>query len=237
VITVDPRDADVIGDLGTRAGRQEVVARVSGLADGVLDGLVVIPPMALGVAGIQAGAAVMSTSYFGSVAVLEGLRPALARNGHAAVVLGTTWSSEPLRWPLELERLCLRGDEDRARVLSGTIGTRSAHAATMAALARYVRRHALTSDWIGAGIRLNTVAPGIATPLRLSPDLNEDRSLRELERFRGLAEAVADRIVFVLGPEARALWSSALDAGVPDLGDAEALASGTLVASHVGGRR
>jgi NAD(P)-dependent dehydrogenase (short-subunit alcohol dehydrogenase family) len=237
VITVDLRDADVVGDLGTQAGRQEAVARVSGLSDGVLDGLVVIPRTAFGAAGVHAGAAVMSTSYFGSVAVLEGLQPALARSGHAAVVLATTWSREPLCWPTELERLCLRAEEDRARALSATIGTMSAHAASMAALARYVRRHALTPAWIGADIRLGTVAPGIVGPLRLSADLNEDQSIRDLERFHGLAEAIADRIVFVLGPEARAFWRSAVDGRIPDLRDAAALAPGTLVDSHVGERR
>ena len=51
------------------------------------------------------------------------------------------------RW--SLERLCLAGDEDRARKLSDTIGAASAHGAGAAALARYVRRHALTPDWLG----------------------------------------------------------------------------------------
>jgi hypothetical protein len=51
---------------------------------------------------------------------------------------------------VELERLCLAGDEDRARKVSDTIGAASAHGAGAAALARYVRRHALTPDWLGA---------------------------------------------------------------------------------------
>jgi hypothetical protein len=39
---------------------------------------------------------------------------------------------------VELERLCLAGDEDRARKLSDTIGAAWAHEAGAAALARYV---------------------------------------------------------------------------------------------------
>jgi NAD(P)-dependent dehydrogenase (short-subunit alcohol dehydrogenase family) len=220
LITVDVRDADIMCDLGTEAGRQEAVARVSRLAHGVLDGLVVAPRMVLGVAGSQAGAVVMSMNYFGSVAVLEGLRPALARSGRAAVVVCTTSSSVLSRWPAALERLCLRGDEDHARKLADTIDTMSAHAASTAALAHYVRRHALTPDWIRAGIRLNTVASGVVDPPRLSADLNDEQSIRGLERFRAVADVVAARIVFVLGPEARALWRLALDTGALQLLDA-----------------
>ncbi len=43
VITVDARDAEVVCDLGTDAGRRDAVARVSRLAHGVLDGLVQAP--------------------------------------------------------------------------------------------------------------------------------------------------------------------------------------------------
>jgi NAD(P)-dependent dehydrogenase (short-subunit alcohol dehydrogenase family) len=209
VITVDGRDADVVCDLGMETGRWNAVARVSRVARGVLDGLVVAPRMC----GYEAGSVVMSTNYFGSVVVLEGLRPVLARSGHAAVVVGTTWSSVPPPWPVELEWLCLHGDEARARRLADTVGTVSALAASTAALARYVRRHALTPAWMGAAIRLNTVTAGNIDELRVSADLNDDESIQDLERFRVAAEAVAGRIVFALGPEARAFWRVACEAG------------------------
>jgi NAD(P)-dependent dehydrogenase (short-subunit alcohol dehydrogenase family) len=218
VITVDVRDADIVGDLGTADGRQDAVARLRRLAEGGLDGLVVIPRAVGYEAG--AGAVVVSTNYFGSVAVLEGLQPTLARSGHAAVVVGTMWSSVPSSWPEELERLCFRGDEDGARCLANTIDAASALAASTAALARYVRRHALTSDWIRAAIRLNTVSPGIVDAPRLDDDLNNGQSIRDLERFRAVAEAVAARIIFVLGPEAHALWRSAIEAEVHVVGAA-----------------
>jgi NAD(P)-dependent dehydrogenase (short-subunit alcohol dehydrogenase family) len=40
VITVDLRDADVIGDLGTVEGRRDAIAQVIRLATGVRDGLI-----------------------------------------------------------------------------------------------------------------------------------------------------------------------------------------------------
>ncbi len=232
VITVDLRDADITGDLGTDAGRRSAVAGVTRLAQGVLDGLVQVPRAE----GRGAGAAVISRHYFGSVAVLEGLRPALARSGHAAVVLGPTWSGGGPAWPVELERLCFAGDEGRARRLADATGAASAYGASTAALARYVRRHALTPDWIGTAIRLSAIATGPIDFLRLGDDLNDDGAIRDLERFRAVAESVAARIAFLLGPEARALWRSALAGGPPPIAGSEPTGTGTLVATHSGGR-
>jgi NAD(P)-dependent dehydrogenase (short-subunit alcohol dehydrogenase family) len=242
VITVDVRDAEVTCDLGNDEGRWHTVARVTRLAHGVLDGLVQAPSAATPATAATAGewrpgALAVSMSYFGSVAVLEGLRPALAQSGHAAVVLGTTWTAIPPRWPVELERLCLDGDEDRARRLADRIGAALAHGASTAALARYVRRHALTPDWIGVGIRLNMIAPGFIDPPLLGDDLNDERTLQDLERFRAVAETVAARIAFLLGPEAGALWRSASEDGPPRAVGAESLGTGTLVDTHSGGRR
>ncbi len=233
VITVDVRDADVTCDLGSDAGRRRAVAGVTRIAHGVLDGLVQVPRAG----GREPGAAVISLNYFGSVALLEGLRPALARSGRAAAVLATAWCGAPLGWPAALERLCLAGDEDRARSLAESTGVASAHGASTAALARYVRRHALTPDWMGAGVRLSTVASAGIDPLRLADDLNDDEAIRGLERFRAVAEDVAARIVFVLGPEARAFWRSALDGDAPRAVDFESAETGTLVDTHSGGRR
>ena len=36
-----------------------------------------------------------------------------------------------------------------------------AYPASKLALARWVRRHAVTEEWIGSGIRLNAIAPGV----------------------------------------------------------------------------
>ena len=228
VITVDVRDTDITCDLGTDAGRRAAVAGVTRLAHGILDGLVLIPRAE----GPETSAAVVSLHYFGRVALLEGLRPALARSGHAVAVVGTTSSGAPPGWPVDLERLCFAGDEGRARRLAEATGVASAHGASTAALARYVRRRALTPGWIGAAVRLCAVASGDIAPLRLGDDLNDDGAIRDLERFRAVAEAVAARITFLFGPEARALWRSALDGGAPDAVGFEPAEAGRLVATQ-----
>ena len=85
----------------------------------------------------------------------------------------------------------------------------AAYPATKVAVARWVRRHAPTPAWAGAGIRLNAVAPGLtATPL--VAETRADPVLGPLiEQFPipvgrpGRAEEIAAFIAFLLGPDAR----------------------------------
>ena len=82
VVGIDRRDAEVIADLGTTEGRAGAVAAVIDAAGGVLDGAV----SAAGLGPPVAGELIARVNYFGSVALLEGLRPTLAASGAAQVV-------------------------------------------------------------------------------------------------------------------------------------------------------
>lgn len=181
MITVDRHDADVTGDLSTAEGRRPVVEQVTARAGGVLDG--VIHCAGVSPWGAGRGALVVSASYFGTVALLEGLRPALARSGDAAVILGFPPSTLAPDGPAELEHLCLVGAEDRARELADQTGATVAYRASEAA-----------------------VALGFMDPPRLRDDLNDPESIRALEHFRDAINTTAAHIVFLLGPEARAFW-------------------------------
>ena len=67
--------------------------------------------------------------------------------------------------PDGLVEACLDDNEAQARELAGS-DPGTAYATSKLALARWVRRTAIGPDWIGSGIRLNAVAPGlIDTPL------------------------------------------------------------------------
>ena len=83
VVGVDLRDAEVVADLGTPAGRQAAIDAVAELAGGSIDGLVTWA----GVAGLTEGppgSLLVSVNYFGTVALLEGLRPLLAAGDRPA---------------------------------------------------------------------------------------------------------------------------------------------------------
>lgn len=174
VITVDQRDADVVADLSTTAGRIDAVAAVEELTD-VVHGVV---PCA-GVAGLTGvdPALVVSVNYFGAVELVRGLRPQLAAADGASVVLlsSNSITCQP-GWRESVADLCLADDEDGARADAAQSQAVHVYPATKAALARWARRAGVTDEWIGQGIRLNAVAPGmIATPM--TDQLRDDPEL------------------------------------------------------------
>jgi NAD(P)-dependent dehydrogenase (short-subunit alcohol dehydrogenase family) len=200
VIGVDLRDAEVEADLATPDGRSAMVEQVAEACGGVLDGLVVG-------AGVNRGAPslVVAVNYFGAVATLEGLRPLLAdRPGASAVAVSSNSTTTQPGLSLPHVEACLAGDEAAARAVAGHgVG---AYGASKLALARWVRRQAVTAEWIGAGIRLNAVAPGfIATPMTAG---TEDfiMGLGEIYPIpigrAGQAEEVAGLLAYLLSPAA-----------------------------------
>lgn len=203
VVRVDLAGADVCADLGTPDGRAAAAAGIAERAGDDLAGLV--PAAGIGGSSTAPGGRLVAVNYFGAVALVEALRPLLAAgDGGAVVFLGSNSATVQPDWPVELAQACLDGDEATACALADRGPSLVAYPATKAALAWYLRERAPKAEWIGAGVRLNGVAPGL-TETALVQGQREDPVLGPaLANFpvpigRALQPAeIAEVIVFLL---------------------------------------
>lgn len=220
VIGVDLREARIEADLGTAAGRRAAVDGILSISGGTLDGVAAIAGVG---PDLKDAGAVMSINYFGPVALLDGLRPALAATGagRAVAISSNSASTVPLV-DEELAGLALAGDEDGARdraraaqaglppELAASAPSITAYATSKLALARWVRRTAVTPAWARKGVLLNAIAPGaVLTPLmRGSTAGAADRDVDEFPTpmplgVFGEPEDIAFWVHQFLRPEAR----------------------------------
>lgn len=206
VIGVDlaGKGAEVEADLSTEAGRRHAIKEVRRLCKGRLDGLVAN-------AGVDSRDATLTlqVNYLGAIELAEGLRSALAKGRSPAVVF--TVSHAVLISPGIATRAAdalLAGRLDLAQRRLGRINP-NPYSASKLALARWIRQHAATPDWAGAGITMNGVCPGpIMTPM-LEHDLQDAVKgpiIRAMPKPTGATAQPADLAglyAFLLGPDAR----------------------------------
>ena len=215
VIGVDIRDADIVVDLGTRDGRASAIDEVTKASDGAVDGLVTWA----GLPGLteRPGSLLVAVNYFGSIALLEGLRPLLAKGTDAAAVaISSNSTTVQPGVPMDVVKLCLDGDEAGASAAADAASSLATYPATKTAISWWVRRNAPTADWAGANITLNAIAPGaVETPL-LQASRNDPTVGHMIDAFpipvgrRGTADELAAFVCFLLGPDARFFCGSVL---------------------------
>jgi NAD(P)-dependent dehydrogenase (short-subunit alcohol dehydrogenase family) len=212
VIGIDLRDAEITADLTTDEGRLHAVTAVRARCGERLDGLVTCAGVGPQVADWPC---IVSLNYFGSHALLAGLRDALAAAGGAAVAVSSNSSTiSPV--DATIVDACLAGDERRARDRAAALSGQHAYASSKLAIARFVRRNGPQATWAGAGIRLNAIAPGaVATPL-LAAGLDDPVFGPAIRGFPiplggfGRPEQIAAAIAFLLGPDAAFCCGSVL---------------------------
>ncbi|MDK8662825.1 SDR family NAD(P)-dependent oxidoreductase [Corynebacterium coyleae] len=174
VITADIANADINADLTTVEGRQALVDEATKLSEGKLDGVIAN-------AGMQAPTPkTAQVNYFGAVATLEGLRPLLEKSdAPRAVVTASIASLQPA--DDQLIEAMLAGDEEatvkRGQELAdqGPEVAYLNYSSSKQAIARWVRKNAISEEWAGKGIALNAIAPAVV----ISPMTEELRNTDE----------------------------------------------------------
>lgn len=161
VIGIDLSGQEIDADLSHAAGRAEAVAAVQRLASGRLTGLVAAAGLGASHTPIER---IIAVNYFGTTAILDGLRELVTAADGSAVALSsnTALSLQELGGPLE--DVCLDGREEAALAEAKALDGPRCYVSSKRALIRFVRRAA--PAWMRAGARLNVIAPGpVRTPL------------------------------------------------------------------------
>jgi NAD(P)-dependent dehydrogenase (short-subunit alcohol dehydrogenase family) len=205
VVGVDRVGAEIVADLATPDGRRAAVAAIAERCEGALAGLVVCA----GLAGLpdRPASLLVSVNYFGAIEVVTGLLPQLAAGRGGVVAISSNSATCQPGYRLELVDACLSGDEAMARMVADEGDSLTAYPATKTAIARWIRRHAAAPEWIGAGVRLNAVSPGMVdTPLvaegRADPTVGPLLGMYPMPMGRvGRPDEIAAAIDFLLHTE------------------------------------
>lgn len=206
VIGLDLRNADILADLAdlaTPALRSAALADVVAATDGKLDAVIACA----GLAGPDTDA-MIAVNYFGTVALIEGLRETLARSS-APRVAAVSSSASILPTAPALVAACLAGDEPEARRL-GRAEPALVYASTKRALSRWLRRTAICAEWACAGILLNGIAPGTVRTAMTAPILATPEGRALLAEATPIATAdyadpaeLAPLLAFLAGADCR----------------------------------
>ncbi|WP_433473957.1 SDR family oxidoreductase [Spirillospora sp. CA-142024] len=204
VIGVDLRDADVCADLGGPEGRTRAVAEVLDLCGGTLDAVVAC-------AGVSHFTELpVKVNFFGAVALLDGLRAALAAaEAPRAAVVGSIAGTQPV--DDAIVRACLDGDETAAleaaaKVVQAGDGYKT-YPSSKSALAQWMRRVCVTAGWAGVGIPLNAIAPGVVRTPMTAPLFGDEAMLKAMNEavpmpLNGYAdpEVIAEALRWLVSP-------------------------------------
>ncbi|AJC54632.1 SDR family oxidoreductase [Streptomyces sp. 769] len=176
VLGADLQGAEITADLATPAGRTELTEHAHELTDGRLDAVIACAGLA------HFRPLTLQVNYFGAVATLEGLRPLLAAGSDPRAVLVSSVAAVHPPDPAIVDA-ALAGDEDAAVAAAQAAIDRgeghTVYGSSKHAIARWLRRTAITDDWAGAGIPLNAVAPGTVVTPMTAPMLG-DAAMREV---------------------------------------------------------
>lgn len=203
VVGLDLAGADICADLCTTAGRSHAIAQATALAGGTLDGIVACAGLAC-----PDTDAMLGVNYFGTVALIEGLRSALAGSPAPRVAVISS-SASILPTEARIVAACLAGDEAGAKEL-GRADPSLVYASSKRALSRWLRRTSILPEWAGQGILLNGIAPGTVLTDMTAPILATEDGRAMLAQATPIAVPeyapptdIAPLLAFLAGAECR----------------------------------
>ena len=106
------------------------------------------------------------------------------------------------------------GDEAEAREAADKAGSIISYGASKLALARWIRKQSITPEWIGQGINLNAVAPGMVETAMIAEGRADPILSKALDNFEipagrmGKASEIASLVCFMLGTTGRFMVGS-----------------------------
>lgn len=211
VIGVDLKNANITADLATAAGRQAAIDAITERASDGIDGFV--PLAGLG-GNIPDGALVCAVNYFGTVRLVEGLRPLLAKNNAPVVLLSSNSSAMDVQGDALIAAM-LAGDESRSAELAVADNVAGIqYMLSKRAVAFWMRRNCM--DLAGDGIRINAIAPGVISTPMTDPLFNSMNEVMKglidgtpLKRT-GQPEEIARFIRFLLSEDSSFICGSML---------------------------
>jgi len=212
VIGIDIKDAEIIADLSTKAGRESAIAGVKQYCGDSIDRFVACAGLATYVRPLSL---IPSVNYFGAIDLLDGLFELLKQGRDPAAV--AILSNAALWMPPDESpyvQALLNHDEGEAwRIIREfeeadgiLLASGQAYMGSKFALGRALRHRAL--NWGKLGVRLNGVAPGnIDTPMlrKVLEDPNTGDAVRSMEiplNRLGKPEEIAAVVYFLCSPEA-----------------------------------
>jgi NAD(P)-dependent dehydrogenase (short-subunit alcohol dehydrogenase family) len=205
VVGIDRANAEIEVDLAQAEQRAGLPDRVAAATGGSLDAVIAVA----GVSGFDPLGA--EVNFFGARDTVVGLRPLLLGSSAPRAVIVSSISVVMPNHP-ELTEILLRGDEaaasdlTRKLVADGKAGY--IYSSSKRAIAEWVRVAAIGGDWAGAGIPLNSVAPGTFITPMTAPYLATEEGRAAMARGvpmplagPGEPEAVANLLAWLASEE------------------------------------